>query len=448
MKLPAQSLRWRIQIWHGLLLAGVLAGFGITAWRLQEANDYRRLDAELELRLGVLHQSLELGMDGEPGELEGMFQPGPDGFYFCIWSRTGAVLRHSPNFPAGESRPTPGMHGTALSRGGRREMHAFTPPGECVLAGVSERASREALMHSAEALGALGFGVLIVGLAIGGWITGRAIAPIDRISAAAARIAAGNLDERIDSAGSSSELGRLAGVLNETFEKLAGLFEQQSRFTSDAAHELRTPVSVILAQAQLALSRPRESDEYRETIRMTQRAAFRMQSLIDSLLTLSILDGKEARLESAHCDLAEIGRQQIDLIRPLAEERGITVKSALEPCRCMADAERLGQVFANLLANAVKFNRPGGEVRLVTHRENGSAIVEVTDTGAGIEERHLPHLFERFYRAEESRNRSTGGAGLGLAICRTIAEAHGGGISVRSAPGKGSVFTVRIPTEV
>jgi signal transduction histidine kinase len=467
MKLPVHSIRWRIQSWHGLLLALVLAGFGVTAWQLQKATAYHLLDEQLDARLDALLDSLSPGPGGPPpppgpGEmpppppaggyalpqrLDAFFPAKAGGYYFRIWSRTGAVFGQSRNFPTSVPLPRRGIPGaTSRSRDGMRERYVFTPPGECLLAGVSEAPLRRELSVSAEWLGALGLVVLALGLTGGWWLASRAIAPIDRISAAAAAIAAGNLEERIPIADAASELGRLAGVLNDTFTKLAGHFEEQARFTSDAAHELRTPVSIILAQAQLALARPRQSEEYRETILATQRAAQRMHALIDSLLELSMLDDKRTHLFSRPCDLSTVAQDQLDLIRPLAEERGITLRTDLAPAPCIADEDRIAQVFANLLANAVKFNRPGGEISLATHRHNGTVVVNVADTGTGVAGEHLPHLFERFYRAEESRSRTTGGAGLGLAICKSIVEAHGGTLSAESTLGHGSIFTFQIPT--
>ncbi|MGC3988271.1 MAG: ATP-binding protein [Chthoniobacteraceae bacterium] len=268
------------------------------------------------------------------------------------------------------------------------------------------------------------------------------------ISRAATRIAAGNLSERIHTDESAGELSELARVLNDTFARLEAVFAEQARFTSDAAHELRTPVSVILAQTQLALSRPRSATDYVETIETVQRSAQRMQGLMESLLTLACLDAHSEPLQRQPCDLAVLAAEHLDAIRPLALERGIPLHSELASTVCAVDLDRIGQILDNLLTNAVKYSRPGDEVRLATRLENGSAIVRVSDSGPGIATEHLPHLFERFYRADRSRNRSTGGAGLGLAICKSLAEAHGGSIQVESERGKGTAFTLRIPVGV
>ena len=453
-----RSIRWRIQFWHGALLLLVLAGFGFTAHRLQHTQEYRRLDGELTLRLTALSSALARpGEDRPPPEFgerpppppRGMFRLPPDiaglfesgEFYYVMWTRTGDVLGRSANAPADVTLPARKTAEAIRTRAGFREASHFTPPGECLLAGVSEATTAREMARFGGWLAALGGIVLVLGLAGGAWLAARAIAPIEDISAAAARIAAGHLDERIAVAKSGSELDRLAALLNDTFSRLDAAFAKQARFTSDAAHELRTPVSIILAQTQLSLSRARSADESRETIAMTQRAAQRMHGLIESLLSLASL---EEPLQPRRCDLAEIAREQLDLIRPLADERRIALQPDLATAACTADPGCLAQVLTNLLSNAVKYSRPGDKVRLTTVRENGRAILRIADTGPGIAPEHLPHLFDRFYRADASRNRTTGGTGLGLAICKSIADAHGGTIEVASTE-SGSTFTLRLP---
>lgn len=468
-----RSIRWRIQLWHGAVLLLVLAGFGATAYRLQRAQEFRRLDSELTVRVTALSSALTrpqerrplpppppgFGDGPEPGmrppppgsfqlpqDLEGLFAPTADGdFYFVAWSRTGELFGQSANAPADMSAPGGGKDDGVRSRGGFREEWHVTPPGEVLLAGVSEAVMAREMARFGGWLAALGGMVLVLGLAGGAWLAARAIAPIEDISAAATRIAAGHLDERIAVVENGSELDGLAAVLNDTFTRLDAAFAEQARFTSDAAHELRTPVSVMLAQAQLALARPRSADEYRETIATTQRAAQRMHGLIESLLSLATLDARAEPLQAQPCDLADLAREQLELIRPLADERRIALATDFATAPCAADPGRLAQVLTNLLSNAVKYSRPGDTVRLSTTRDNGHALVRITDTGPGIAPAHLPHLFERFYRADASRNRTTGGTGLGLAICKAIADAHRGTLEVTSTEGGGSTFTLRLP---
>jgi two-component system OmpR family sensor kinase len=234
-------------------------------------------------------------------------------------------------------------------------------------------------------------------------------------------------------------------VLNATFARLEAAFAQQRQFTSDAAHELRTPVAVMLTQTQTTLTRERSAAEYREAVEACERAAQRMRRLIESLLELARFDAGHEQLRRIRFDLAATARDCADMIQPLAQERRVKIVTELSATYCEGDPERIGQVITNLLTNAVNYNQPNGEVRVTVSAQNGSAVVTLTDTGQGISAEDLPRVFERFYRADKARSHSPGSAGLGLAICKAIVEAHGGSIAVRSEPGAGATFTARLP---
>ncbi len=479
MRLLPHSIRWRIQLWHGLLLLAVLVALGVTAYRLQLSNELRNLDSELRLKLFVIHGEMARGPDaGRPPQEDGRFGPldtrsntfdlpppprderkslmdradvattFAGDTYFIVWHRDGALMDRSLQAPDNDTRPTRTGEIAARSRNGFREAYEFTPPGECLLVGTSETGLKSAMNLFMLKLFGFGTALFAAGSLIGLWIASRAIAPIRDISAAASRIANGHLDERIalSPTNSGSELGQLVVLLNDTFSRLAKLIEDQQRFTSDAAHELRTPLAIILAQTQLALTRKRESAADQKTIEMTRRAAERMHSLTESLLILASADSDRAA-PSEPLALDELSLENIELIRPLLDEKGIRLHEDLWPASCLGRSEHMNQILVNLLSNAAKYCRAGDEVRVSTHRENGHAILTVADTGPGIAAEHLPNLFERFYRADASRNRSTGGAGLGLAICKVLAEAQGGNISVQSALEKGTTFEVRLPAE-
>lgn len=484
MRFMPRSIRWRIQLWYGLLLLGILCGFGIVAYRMWASDAYKHLDAELELRVASFMNDLdrnrprppgEGGTDGEsprnrreePGQeprggggpsgaprgkfrlstgMQSLFDAqGKDVFYYYFWHRSGSLISKSDHAPADVEKPEYAEKTIYRTRGMWREVCRFTPPGECILVGHSTVGVEKELRALAWQLTGVGFAVLAFGIVMGAWFASRAIKPIEEISNTAIRISGGNLSERINIAESESELGRLAVVLNETFNRLDAAFAEQARFTSDAAHELRTPISIILAQTQLALNRTRSPEEYIETIETVRRSAQRMQSLIESLLTLSIVDATSGKVIRQQCDLAALAGEQTGLVQTLATERNITLECSLQPAICVADPDAIIQILINLLTNAVKYCRPGDRVNISTGAENGGAFIRVADTGPGIAPEHLPHLFERFYRVDASRNRATGGAGLGLSICKILAEAHGGTIEVSSTPGSGTSFTLRIP---
>jgi heavy metal sensor kinase len=369
-------------------------------------------------------------------------------FYYIVWLRDGSELSRSTTARADASIPesqrntsSPG----ARTRGALRELFLFTRPGECVLVGRSIGPELRGQRELAYWMTGLGGGVLALGLAGGWWLANRAIRPINEISATSARIAAGDLSQRISSTETESEFGRLTSVLNSTFARLEAAFAQQGQFTADASHELRTPVSVILSQAQSALARERSPAEYRDSLQACQRAAQRMRQLIESLLDLARLDAGEETMHRAQFDLSSAARECVELIRPLPAERGIQIHTDLASVLCEGDEQRIVQVITNLLTNAIHFTGENGQVHVSTRSENGTALLLVSDTGDGIPAEDLPHVFERFYRVDKSRSGIQGRTGLGLAICKAIVNAHNGSIDVQSEPGKGTTFLLRLP---
>jgi len=504
-----KSIKWRLQLWYGLILVVVLAGFGFTAYQLERNRQFRQLDDELHRRAGMLGAALHhppppreedgnLPMlddqrrrqeadwgeplpdgpppegpseDGPPGRRfhgPGRFQlpaesahffdaSDPHDFYFNIQARDGTDMAHSTNQPAraaefratmlaGNSFPPPrGNPPRTLVLGETRVVVDMMPSGEIIWVGCTMAPELAALRMVAWTLSGVGAAILLLGLAGGWWIVSRALGPIGDISTAAAKISAGDLSQRIDVAEAESELGGLAAVLNSTFARLESAFAQQKQFAADAAHELRTPVSVILTQTQTALQRERDAAGYKQTVEACQRAAQRMRRLIESLLALARFDAGQEVLKRLRFDLARTAGECAELVQLLAEERGVKVWIEAEPLEVTGDPERLAQVITNLLTNAIQYNRPQGEVRLKLEGQNGLAVLTVADTGQGIAAAELPRVFGRFYRADKSRT-GGGNAGLGLAICKAIIEAHAGTIEVTSEENAGTVFTVRLPT--
>jgi heavy metal sensor kinase len=294
-------------------------------------------------------------------------------------------------------------------------------------------------------LSATGLGILALGLLWAWFLSRRILAPIEQMTGAADRISASNLSERIDEPGAKSELGRLAQVLNRMFGRLEASFERQASFTADASHELRTPISVVVAQSELALASPRSHAEYQEALEACYRAAKRMEALVEGLLTLARMDAGQPENHQESVDLRAVVESSVVLLQPLADQKQVELTCDLQTVQVAGDAARLGQVVANLVSNAVTYNREGGRVRLQLVAEGHQAILTVSDTGIGIGETDLPRVFERFYRVDKARTGNRGGVGLGLAICREIVRRHGGTIDVASVIGEGTTVTVRLP---
>ncbi len=452
MRFP-KSIRWRLQLWYGALLVAVLGGFGFTAFHLEKARRLRRIDEGLHARISVLIEVLRAAPERSPDKKrqpEIRLAPGqsalfddPDGHYFVVWMQGTEPIIVSPHAPVGIAKPRSG-DAPVRTRGDFRESLLFAAPVNCLLVGRPISREQADLQTLAALLAVVGGVVFAAGFLGGWWLVTRALRPIAEISATAEKIAAGDLAQRIASTDPDSELGQLAAVLNATFTRLETAFAQQCRFTADAAHELRTPVAVLLTQTQSALARERTAADYRETLESCQRATQRMRRLIESLLELARLDAGQEPLRRAACDLARIAAECIELIRPLAAARRLTVHTELSPTTCHGDAERLAQVVTNLLANAIDYNHDGGDIRVTTELRDGTATLIVGNTGPGIPAENLPHIFERFHRADPARTGTAGHSGLGLAIAQAIVQAHGGAITAAREEGRGATFTVRL----
>jgi len=225
-------------------------------------------------------------------------------------------------------------------------------------------------------------------------------------------------------------------------------FEQMRRFMADAAHELRTPITILRARADVARQRPRESAAYVEALTDIERDAARMGAIVDDLLTLARADAGERGLRTERCFLDDVVLDAVHAAQPLAERRGVALEmGAFEEAPVLGEAALLRQATLIVLDNALKYTLAGGSVTVTVGAAGGHCTLVVRDTGAGIPPDVLPHVFERFYRGVPAEGREPG-AGLGLAIARWIAEAHGGTIAIESEPGRGSALTIRFPEAV
>jgi two-component system heavy metal sensor histidine kinase CusS len=284
--------------------------------------------------------------------------------------------------------------------------------------------------------------------AIGGRIlASRSLRPVGKMASAARRISVENLSERLEHSGTGDELDHLAGTFNDMFARLEEQVTQLRQFTADAAHELRTPLAALRGNAEVALSATRSTDELRATLAEGIDEYDRLARIADDLLLLARADAGQEFIRRVPFRLEVALGDVVDLFAPAAEERGIDLAlSEQNQVWIDGDDGRLRQVIGNLLDNAIEFTPSGGSVRAALVNSNGVAELTVRDTGVGIGAEHISHVFDRFYRVDRARSRARGGAGLGLSICRTIVEAHGGSISVTSEPGEGTTVVVRLPS--
>jgi heavy metal sensor kinase len=287
----------------------------------------------------------------------------------------------------------------------------------------------------------------------GGWfLASSALNPIDRITRAATQIGASDLSRRLNLNLPDDEVGRLAATFDQMLARLDAAFERQKRFIADASHEMRTPLTILKGEVEVALNRPRTAKEYRETLEQVNQTTNRLTALVEELLLLARADNRQYPLQVERFDLAELLSDEINYLTPRATDKAITLNLAAPDHLILeADPDKLARLFMNLIDNAIKYSEAGDTVRVSAGAVHDGVRVEIKDTGPGIPAEHLPHLFDRFYRVDKARARQLsdpngqGGAGLGLSIAQWLAEVHGGRIDVTSHPGHGTTFSVHLP---
>ena len=462
MNVRRLPIRWRLTLWYAALLALAMGLFGAMLYLVLRQELYVSFDEQL-LNQGALTLAAVRVDGGDPS-----FDPAvanvADGEYFLrLLDAAGRVRFETGGNPEGVPLDP---RVVALALAGRTEFSAaFDEDGETLrlvslpvrqggaagaIAGVLQvgldrNEIDEPLAGLLTALALAGPVVLAVAAGGGYLIAGRVLAPVATIPALAAGIGADDLGARLRLDLPDDELGRLAGAFNGMLQRIDDAFERQQRFTGDAAHELRTPLSLMRSQVDLALARPRSAALYQEALRALDGDLERLTGLVAALLTLARADAGRLTAERADFDLGNTVALILEQYAPLAAERGITLNGEAAPTPVFADEDLLLQALVNLLDNALAHTPAGGTIAVGCRRDGGFALLWVADDGPGIAPEHQPRVFDRFYRVDAGRTRQEGGVGLGLAICQAIAEAHGGRITLASAPGRGARFEVALP---
>ena len=460
MKLSDLSLRWRLTLWYVGLLAGVLILFSAAVYI---ALSKELLDAEDDAL-----QNLALLFDRSISISEGKLQlrdtadasKGTDRFV-RLYTLTGlSVFDNSMRI--GSNVPVPDgvgyanegkSHFDTVDIGEQRFRVLSTPVRrDNEVVGVLQVAEEldEAVLTLRRLLLIL-LTTVPATLALASWggafLAGRALTPIDHLTRMARQISTLDLSRRLGLPLRNDELGRLAATFDTMIDRLEQAWHRQRQFTADASHELRTPLTAIRGQIEVALSEERSADDYRAVLETVLSQNVRMSRLVGDLLMLARADAG-LQLHCEPLDLAQLARDVGEQLQPLAETNGLQLHvCAPEAVPVMADEDRLLQVFFNLVENALKYTPPGGCVTLACQSESTDALLIVSDTGPGIPPDALPHIFDRFYQVDESRQQVRGGEGLGLAIVHTLVEAHGGTIAVQSNVGTGTTFHVRLPQQ-
>jgi heavy metal sensor kinase len=292
---------------------------------------------------------------------------------------------------------------------------------------------------------------LLCGCLLGWFLTGRALMPVTEVAQAAQRISGSNLSLRIPTRGAGDELDYLILTFNRMIERLESSFQQIRQFSTDVSHELRTPITAIRGQLEVALFTAKTIEQYRDATLNCLQDIERLSQIVRALLLLSQAESGQLALQKSRLDLASVVRDIVEQFQIPAEGARIELSADL-PAECAAEVDRvqIERMLSNLLSNAIKFTPADGRVHVALRCLPESIEIEVADTGCGIPEEHIPHIFERFYRvpAQQTWGNPEPGLGLGLSFVAWIAKAHGGAIHVESRPGEGTRFTVSLPPAV
>jgi len=458
-----RSLRFRITAWYAGLLAGALLIFGVSVYlgleRYLYWNLQRTLTAESRtIGTQLLSQHPFKRTNWLETEIEEAYAPAVNSHFIrVIQQGVGVVYVSGP--PKDSSFdptqvPLPNIDQESSRKiriEGRRlliEGQGFTTPDgtRFIVESGAPYQQIEVVLHGLLLTFAFYMPFIIfVAVGSGYWLMRRSLQPVDEITRRAEGITSTNLSERLPVIETGDELERLSISLNRMIERLDDAFQHINRFSADASHELRTPLTILQLELE-GIAQSHISPTLTDQIGSALEETHRMSHIVESLLAISRLDAGEAKMEMTRLDLGQLAAATTDQMRLLAEEKSIRLTSTVaSEVYIEADRSHLQQVVVNLVANAIKYTQEGGEVEMRVCRKASAAVLEVADNGAGIPDYALPHVFERFYRADKARSRESGGAGLGLAIVKAICTAHGAELNVSSKEGMGSVFTVELP---
>jgi heavy metal sensor kinase len=454
------TIRARLTLLYFLVLAASFVAFfwicdyGFRRGIETTVNDASRSNLEIVQR--VLTLSISKGVPKVQKELNELSQLWANGAIFQVAEAGGTWLFRSPRFlGTPEPLPAPPSSGVSfLTTNLESQQYRIAQTTVWIggqLFNISAAVPTEPFDQALDRFRLIEkrFLPLLVILAslLGYWLSGRALAPVNRIIESAEQIGLQNLSHRLAVPKTEDELQRLTVTLNDMLERIESSVKRIRQFTANASHDLRTPLSLIRTHAELALRRTRTPAEYRESLTRILNLSEETTGLVEALLTLARADAGASNLRMVEIDLAPLLDKTSQQVMVLAQSKGVWF--SLNPCGgplCLrGDSAALESLLRAVLDNAVKYTPSGGSIRVQAFERAGEAVIEVQDTGIGIATEDLPRIFDRFFRADQSRSRAVAGSGLGLSIARWIAETHQGRIEVESELGAGSLFRIVLP---
>jgi heavy metal sensor kinase len=463
-----RSLAFRLSVWYALLLGATftVVGFGTFYGLAQYLRSNLRDSAQRrsqQVEEFLLQAPADISSAAIGDAIQTRLAPEYNNRYVSV-TRAPAVLVYRSGTPADRSFDPIDILPQPQPWPARREARSVTTSsGDLLITSVTIGTASgrylielgyslyplEAAERRLLGLLALLLPALVVCATAGGYLlVQRALRPVDLMSDTARQISIQDLEARLPVVPTGDALQRLSISLNHMLARLRDSVQTSRRFLADASHELRTPLTIVKGELQEIVANPDCSPELAERIGSVLEEVARLENLVSGLLMLSRLDTGDAQREWVDVNLTDLANGTADQMRLIAEDRGVQLQPQMQATVTVrGDRGRLKQVIVNLLDNAIKFTPRGGVVSLHTQIDGASGTLEVRDTGIGIPESALPHIFDRFYRVDEARSREDGGAGLGLSIVRSICSAHGAEIEVevRRPPAHGSCFRLKFP---
>jgi two-component system heavy metal sensor histidine kinase CusS len=452
------SIRLRLTIWYAAVLLVALCLFAGGMW----FAIHQRLTAGVDQRLAAKVQGMRTLLEIESGmntaqlqdELSEFAREMADGTFLLVRDASGQRIVTSPERGAAflaELEPSAQPRYRNIDDKGRpfRVLTTRIESGAHVYQATVATPLDEVrdVLASLRSLLLLAMPAVLLVACVGGyWISRRAMAPVDEMTRTARSIGAQDLSARLSVPNTGDELQRLAEAWNGVLARMETTLQRVRQFTADASHELRTPVALIRTTAELSLRRKREAEEYRTALEQIQAEAERMTQLTGDLLALARADSSGLEMSFTGVELTEVARDIVSRMQPVAESKRIRLTASVqsEPVNVRGDEPAIRRLLMILVDNALKHTPEDGVVTVAASRNGTGVDLSVCDNGEGIDAEALPHIFERFYRADHARTGSSG-SGLGLSIAQTIAQLHGTTIEVETAPGAGSQFSLRFP---
>jgi heavy metal sensor kinase len=475
-----RSLRFKLTLWYVLILGVLLISFSSFLYMTLSRSLLRDVDDRLRSLAGLIASesgspTSQFGFGDIDQTLQASMGLRPAGKFIQVLDESGRIGQRSDNLrniqlPVSFAALRNGVRGLptyeTLRPLGVPPLRVITYPvlESYHIARIVQVAS--SLEDVEDALNTL-FIILTVTVPLallvaslgGQFLANQALKPVGQVTQTARLITSQNLNQRIRVPKGRDELSNLVETFNEMILRLGQSFDQIKQFTSDASHELKTPLTVLKGEMEVALRKERPSREYEQVIRSNLEEINRMSRIVEALLLLSKTDTGEIRLEKEEVNLSEIVRDVVGQLSLLAEAKSLRLLTPNhhEDIHVFADGLRIRQLLLNLIDNGIKYTEPGGFIQVELQKNSplaasanpnqggGSVKITVSDSGIGISKEDQERIFDRFYRADKARSRDLGGSGLGLSICKWIVQAHRGQIAVDSDLGKGSVFTVTLP---